>query len=344
MSSIVLLVCFWFSHETIYTVSAFQFGLPLQHSIQKSNNIFGFNVDKRSIRRKSELQSSEEEYGVGMDQNDMMETDMLIAVDTDDMIIPSDSSNYLSKKKGHTFNEDTPRGVAHRAFSVFLFNSQNKMLLTRRATSKITFPGVWTNTCCSHPLYNMKPDEVDDCSKPGVFPNFPGIKHAAIRKLQHELGISPEEVPHDNFRFLIRFHYWASDTITYGKDAPWGEHEVDYVLFIKHPTETGPSLNINDEEVEEFKYVSIDELKAMMYNTDPENDTSDLLWSPWFKGIMEQKGFEMWENLEESMKVDSKYISKEIPFFDPPKDHQAEYNLQTHDKYTGVLNPNSLIS
>lgn len=47
-------------------------------------------------------------------------------------------------------NIDT--GLLHRAFSVFLFNSENKLLLQQRATEKITFPDMWTNTCCSHPL------------------------------------------------------------------------------------------------------------------------------------------------------------------------------------------------
>lgn len=52
---------------------------------------------------------------------------------------------------GHLMtNIDT--GLLHRAFSVFLFNSENKLLLQQRATEKITFPDMWTNTCCSHPL------------------------------------------------------------------------------------------------------------------------------------------------------------------------------------------------
>jgi isopentenyl-diphosphate delta-isomerase len=46
-----------------------------------------------------------------------------------------------------------PRNLLHRAFSVFLFHpSTGKLLLQRRAIEKITFPGMWTNTCCSHPL------------------------------------------------------------------------------------------------------------------------------------------------------------------------------------------------
>ena len=71
-----------------------------------------------------------------MDQNDMMEKDMLIAVNENDVIIPN---AQISKKKAHQFNRIQPRGIAHRAFSVFLFNAKKEMLLTRRAMSKITF-------------------------------------------------------------------------------------------------------------------------------------------------------------------------------------------------------------
>ncbi len=44
-------------------------------------------------------------------------------------------------------------GLLHRAFSVFLFNTQGQLLLQQRAAAKITFPLCWTNTCCSHPLH-----------------------------------------------------------------------------------------------------------------------------------------------------------------------------------------------
>lgn len=43
--------------------------------------------------------------------------------------------------------------MLHRAFSVFLFNSKNQLLLQQRSHKKITFPLCWTNTCCSHPLH-----------------------------------------------------------------------------------------------------------------------------------------------------------------------------------------------
>ena len=51
-------------------------------------------------------------------------------------------------------------------------------------------------------------------------------QRAALRKLQHELGIRPEELARAGFRFLTRLHYCAADEGTYGPDAEWGEHEA----------------------------------------------------------------------------------------------------------------------
>ena len=265
---------------------------------------------------------SVQDYGEGMDQAAMMESDMLIVVDENDIVVKDVA---VSKKQAHAFNLDQPRGVAHRAFSFFVFNKNKEMLLTRRADSKITFPGVWTNTACSHPLHGMTPNEVDEV--PAAYPNFPGIKHAAIRKLKHELGIDPKYVPHDEIQFVSRFHYWAADTKTYGSEAPWGEHEVDYVLFL-HCQDEEPVVVANPDEVDEIKYVSIEGLKEMF--EDPS-----LLWSPWFLGIMEAGGFDWWQDLDNTMA--GKNTENEIHFFDPPAEHFASYNKQSHTRTTGVM-------
>lgn len=105
------------------------------------------------------------------------------------------------------------KGLLHRAFSVFLFNDKNELLLQQRASEKITFPDMWTNTCCSHPLGipgetgSTLPDAIE------------GVKRAAQRKLDHELGIKKEQVPIEKFQFLTRIHYKAPS------DGKWGEHE-----------------------------------------------------------------------------------------------------------------------
>lgn len=70
-------------------------------------------------------------------------------------IVTSEDDRSLrdgSKKECHLMT-NIEKGLLHRAFSVFLFDpSSGKLLLQRRAPEKITFPNMWTNTCCSHPL------------------------------------------------------------------------------------------------------------------------------------------------------------------------------------------------
>lgn len=256
-------------------------------------------------------------YGEGMTQDDMMEKDMLILVDGADCV-----SGAMSKRAAHTFNAENPRGRLHRAFSCFLFDSRGRMLLTRRAASKITFPGVWTNACCSHPLHGRTPDEVD---RAGGDPSMPGAKHAARRKLQHELGIDPEQVPHEKLRFLSRFHYWAADVLTWGDEAPWGEHEIDYILF----TQADVSLAPNPDEVSDTRHVTPHELREMLADT-------SLRWSPWFIGIMERGGWEYWDNLGEALQEGGRFVTRDIVYFDPPDEFKAKYNLPQHTKETGV--------
>lgn len=104
------------------------------------------------------------------------------------------------------------QGLLHRAFSVFLFRpSDGALLLQKRADEKITFPSMWTNTCCSHPLAIK--GELDET-------NEMGVRRAAIRKLPHELGIPEEQLSVDDFTYLQRIHYLAPC-----EGGIWGEHE-----------------------------------------------------------------------------------------------------------------------
>jgi isopentenyl-diphosphate delta-isomerase len=118
-----------------------------------------------------------------------------------------------TKKNCHLMTNILEKGLLHRAFSVFLFSSDGKLLLQQRAEEKITFPDAFTNTCCSHPLYT--PEEM-------IEKNQMGVKTAAVRKLEHELGINPSEINLDKIQYLTRIHYLAPC----GDDqAMWGEHE-----------------------------------------------------------------------------------------------------------------------
>ena len=115
------------------------------------------------------------------------------------------------------------QGVLHRAFSIFLFNGKGELLLQRRALNKYHSPGLWTNTCCSHPL----PDEP--------------LHIAADRRLMEEMGMSCVMVK------AFDFIYKASlaDSMI--------EHEFDHVFF--GTTDALPSINEN--EVSDWKWMSL---------------------------------------------------------------------------------------
>ena len=108
--------------------------------------------------------------------------------------------------------ENINKGLLHRAFSAFIFRpSDGKLLLQQRASEKITFPDMWTNTCCSHPL--------DDFEQEKIEKDQLGVRVAASRKLEHELGIPQSQTPVDEFQYLTRIHYLAPS------NGLWGEHE-----------------------------------------------------------------------------------------------------------------------
>ncbi|WEW57367.1 isopentenyl-diphosphate delta-isomerase idi1 [Emydomyces testavorans] len=213
---------------------------------------------RQSAREGGELEGYDEEQIRLMDER-------CIVVDENDQPIGSGS-----KKTCHLMT-NIDRGLLHRAFSVFLFDSQKRLLLQQRATEKITFPDLWTNTCCSHPLGTPGETGV------GLDASVQGVRRAAQRKLEHELGIKPGQVPLDQFEFLTRIHYKAPS------DGKWGEHEIDYILFIQADVD----LDANPNEVRDTKYVTADELKAMF--TQP-----DLKFTPWFQLICNSMLFEWW--------------------------------------------------
>ncbi|KAL7950245.1 Isopentenyldiphosphate isomerase [Trichoderma barbatum] len=182
-----------------------------------------------------------------------------------------------SKKICHLMT-NIDKGLLHRAFSVFLFNDKNELLLQQRASEKITFPDMWTNTCCSHPL------SIPTETGANLVDAIAGAKRAAQRKLDHELGIKKEQVPFEDFRFLTRIHYKAPS------DGKWGEHEIDYILFIK----ANVDLNPNENEVQATQYVTADGLKKLF--EDPS-----LKFTPWFKLICNSMLFKWWESLDSGL-------------------------------------------
>ena len=195
---------------------------------------------------------------------------------------------------------------------MFLFNSEGKLLLQQRAASKVTFPNVWTNTCCSHPLYGYSPCEVDTVENIASG-DVPGAKAAAIRKLKQELGIEAADIPMSKFKFLTRLHYWAADVVTHGRESPWGEHEIDYILFIQADVKCNP----NPDEVSGIKYVTLEELR---YQMEP---STGLLWSPWFRIIAENFLPHWWKDLTVTIQSDQFVNTSCIHRFDPSEEHMG---------------------
>ena len=130
------------------------------------------------------------------------------------------------------------KGTLHRALSVLIINSKKEILLQRRALGKYHSPGLWTNTCCSHPY-------------PGEDPN-----EAAKRRLQEEMGMSSE------LTFLFKFQYKC--------DFENGliEHELDHVFIGK----TDDTPHLNTDEAMAFKWMSIENLEQDMLSY-PKNYT-----------------------------------------------------------------------
>jgi isopentenyl-diphosphate delta-isomerase len=112
------------------------------------------------------------------------------------------------------------RGVLHRAFSIYLFNSKGQLLLTRRAAGKYHSGGLWTNTCCGHP-------------RPGE-----AIHSAARRRLREETGIDCELSR--GFQFIYRAEL-AGGLI---------EHELDHVFVGTYEGE--PDLDPNEADAYEW--------------------------------------------------------------------------------------------
>jgi isopentenyl-diphosphate delta-isomerase len=128
---------------------------------------------------------------------------------------------YMEKQEAHI------KGLMHRAFSIFIFNDKNELLLQKRAVDKYHSGGLWTNTCCSHPRRNESNIE------------------AAYRRLNEEMGMSCV------LNKVFTFTYKAV------LDKGLTEHEFDHVFF----GFSNIKPKINPAEVDSFKYITISDLE-----------------------------------------------------------------------------------
>lgn len=150
-----------------------------------------------------------------------MKEELVILVDEQDNEI-----GLMPKMEAHE------KAVLHRAFSVFILNDQNELMLQQRALHKYHSPGLWTNTCCSHQRQGETNIE------------------AGTRRLQEEMGFT---VP-------------LKETVSFIYKAPFDngltEHELDHVMigyFNEEPV-------INSEEVASWKWMPVSDVKEDIEN------------------------------------------------------------------------------
>jgi isopentenyl-diphosphate delta-isomerase len=142
--------------------------------------------------------------------------ELVILVDVNDV-----ETGVAEKLEAHQ------KGLLHRAFSVFIFNSKGQMLIHQRAREKYHSGGKWTNACCGHP----RPNE--------------NTMHAASRRLNEEMGIAclMEE------KFVFTYEAGFENGLT--------EHEIDHVIFGSFEGMPKP----NPVEVMDYKWIDCDLLK-----------------------------------------------------------------------------------
>ena len=138
---------------------------------------------------------------------------MLILVDENDK-----QMGTMGKMEVHR------KGLLHRAFSVFIINEKNELLLQQRALSKYHSPSLWTNTCCSHQHEGETSTQ------------------AAKRRLNQEMGIKT------SLEFLFSFIYKAEF------ENGLIEHEYDHVFIGR----SNQNPKVDKSEVESWKWVSLD--------------------------------------------------------------------------------------
>jgi len=158
------------------------------------------------------------------------------AATTDQLILVDEHDNPVGtceKMEAHR------QGLLHRAFSVFIFDAQGRMLLQQRALSKYHSGGLWTNACCSHP--------------------FPGEDNltAAQRRLQEEMGFTT------SLNKAFDFYYRAAF------DNGLTEHEFDHVFVGQYEG----SLVVNPQEVMDYCFLSLEEIQNQL-ETRPDRYTA----------------------------------------------------------------------
>jgi isopentenyl-diphosphate delta-isomerase len=113
----------------------------------------------------------------------MPQNNKIVSFDNEPLILVDEDDNILGYKAKAECHEG--KGILHRAFSVFIFNRKQELLIQQRSAQKLLWPLYWSNSCCSHP----RKGEITDA--------------AALRRVQEELGITTQ------LEYLYKFKYHA---------------------------------------------------------------------------------------------------------------------------------------
>jgi isopentenyl-diphosphate delta-isomerase len=154
---------------------------------------------------------------------------------TNDIILVDKNDNEIGTGNKLEVHQ---KGILHRAFSVFVWNKQGQLMMQQRAKEKYHTPGLWSNTCCSHP-------------KPGE-----DTEAGAHRRLQEEMGFDCELKE----EMTVIYHSRFENDLT--------EHEYDHVFFGHYDGEP----NINKEEVHAWEWMTVNELLRDV-RVNPDNYT-----------------------------------------------------------------------
>lgn len=177
------------------------------------------------------------------------ESEELILVDENDRIVGT-----MSKADCHDGD-----GVLHRAFSVFLFDADGRLLIQQRVAEKRLWPLYWANSCCSHPRAGEETEE------------------AVPRRLDEELGVSAD------VEYVYKFQYQA-------RFGPQGsENELCRVYIGRVDKDR---LKINPLEIADWKFLAPDEVDALV--ADEEADVT-----PWFRMEWRELRDRYWSRIEQ---------------------------------------------
>lgn len=149
----------------------------------------------------------------------MSEKEMILLVDENDNEVGYGEKHEVHKK-----------GIFHRAFSIFIFNSQKQLLMQKRESNKYHSPGLWTNTCCSHQRQNEL------------------LSEAIHRRLKEEMGFDCQLKEVFTFSYRVEFKPGLI------------ENEFDHVFVGYYEGEITPEPS----EVEDYKWMSLEEIKKDM--------------------------------------------------------------------------------